>query len=230
MASPELKRVLERYRKLNEQASQAKSPEEVRAALDGAFGEFPSSDQVKCEPVTAGGVKAEWIASPDAAAERAILYLHGGGYAAGSIRTHRELAARLSQASAARCLVIDYRLAPEHPFPAAVEDAVAAYQWMLAQRVDPGKIAIAGDSAGGGLTIATMVALRDANAPLPAAGICISPWVDLEAAGETMVSKASEDPVVSREILLMFTNMYIGDRDPRMPLAAPLHADLHGLP
>jgi phosphinothricin tripeptide acetyl hydrolase len=229
--NPQLDRVMEQYRELARAAREARGPAEVRAALDRHFGAFPSAGAVKCEPVSAGGVKAEWISAPSADRGRVILYLHGGGYAAGSIASHRELGARLSKAAEARCLVADYRLAPENPFPAAVEDATAAYKWLLDdQHCRPERLAIAGDSAGGGLTVATMVALRDGRTPLPAAAACISPWVDLEATGGTAESNANLDPLVSREVLQMFTGMYLGDRDPRTPLASPLYADLHGLP
>jgi epsilon-lactone hydrolase len=227
----QLERVLEEYRDLARAARDAQSPAEVRAALDGHFSAFPSAAAVKCEPVSAGGVSAEWISAPTAERDRVILYLHGGGYAAGSIASHRELAARLSKAAAARCLVADYRLAPEHPFPAPVEDATAVYKWLLDdQHCRPERIAIAGDSAGGGLTIATLVALRDARLPLPAAAACISPWVDLAVTGATADSNADVDPLVSREVLQLFTQMYLGNRDPRTPLASPLYADLNGLP
>jgi monoterpene epsilon-lactone hydrolase len=229
--NPQLEKVMEQYRGLANSARDAKSPAEVRAALDRHFGAFPSASSVECEPVTAGGVKSEWIAAPNADRERVILYLHGGGYAAGSIASHREIAARLSKAASARCLVADYRLAPENPFPAAVDDACAVYKWLVDnQRCRPAKMAIAGDSAGGGLTVATLVALRDSGAPLPAAAACLSPWIDLEVTGASVDTNANVDPLVSREVLLMFTQMYVGDRNPRMPLASPLHADLHGLP
>lgn len=229
--NPQLERVMEQYRELARTAREAQGPAEVRAALDRQFGAFPSAGAVKCEPVSAGGVNAEWISAPNVNRERVILYLHGGGYAAGSIVSHRELVARLSKAAEARCLAADYRLAPENPFPAAVEDATAAYKWLLDnQRCRPERIAIAGDSAGGGLTVATMVALRDSRTRLPAAAACISPWVDLEVTGGTAESNADVDPLVSREVLQMFTQMYLGARDPRTPLASPLYADLRGLP
>jgi monoterpene epsilon-lactone hydrolase len=156
--------------------------------------------------------------------------LHGGGYTIGSVKTHRELISRVSRAADARVLAIDYRLAPEHPFPAAVEDATAAYRWLLEGGVDPTRIVIAGDSAGGGLTLAALVALRDAGNPLPAAGVCLSPWVDLEGVGESMTTRAEADPIVQREGLLEDAKAYLGDADPRTPLAAPLYADLTGLP
>jgi acetyl esterase/lipase len=147
------------------------SIEAVRSGFEQMGATFPVPPDVRCERVTAGTVNAEWVAAPGAAADRAVLYLHGGGYAIGSINTHRALAAALSRAAKARMLVIDYRLAPECPFPAAVEDATAAYRWMSKQGLSPRRTAIAGDSAGGGLTVATLVALRDAGDELPAAGV-----------------------------------------------------------
>ncbi|HEY6421388.1 MAG TPA: alpha/beta hydrolase [Candidatus Binataceae bacterium] len=191
---------------------------------------FPVDPQVKREPMQAGSVKAEWVTAPGATPGRAILYLHGGGYVLGSINTHRALAALISKAAQATVLVIEYRLAPEHPFPAAVEDSVAAYQWMLSTGLKPARIAVAGDSAGGGLTIATLVAIRDARLPMPAAGACMSPWVDLEGVGESMTTKAAVDPMVRKDDLVALGKLYLGGKDPRSPLAAPLYADLTGLP
>ena len=206
------------------------SVEEARAGFEQVTSMFPVDADIKREAVSAGGVKAEWVSAPDADAGRAVLYLHGGGYVIGSINTHRSLAARLSRASKARVLVIDYRLAPEHPHPAAVDDAVAAYRWMLGQGLKPARIVVAGDSAGGGLTVATLLAIRDAKLPLPAAGACLSPWVDLEGIGESMTTKASADPIVQKAGLLLMAAAYLGGKDPRTPLAAPLYADLSGLP
>ncbi len=206
------------------------SIQEQRAAMEAFAAQFQLPEDVRCEPVDAGGLPAEWIATPGAADERIIYYLHGGGYAIGSIKTHRELISRLSRAAGARALAIDYRLAPEHPFPAALDDATAAYRWLLSTGVDPAAIVIAGDSAGGGLTVATLVALRDAGDPLPAAAVCLSPWVDLEGIGDSMSTKAEVDPMVQREGLLKMAKAYLGDAHPRTPLAAPLYADLRGLP
>ncbi len=203
---------------------------ETRAGFEKMAGAFPVEADVKVEPVNAGGIKAEWITAPGADAGRAVLYLHGGGYVIGSINTHRSLAGRISRAAKARVLLIDYRLAPEHPFPAAVDDSVAAYRWMLSTGLKPARIAVAGDSAGGGLTIATLVAIRDAKLPLPAAGVGLSPWVDLEGIGESMQTKASVDPMVQRAGLLEMAKLYLGGKDARSPLAAPLYADLTGLP
>ena len=195
--------------------------------MAGVLGGAPDA---KCEPVDAGGVPAEWVAAPGIDAERAVLYLHGGGYAIGSLNTHRRLAYDISAASGARVLVIDYRLAPEHPFPAAVDDAAAAWRWMLAQGLDPKRIAIAGDSAGGGLTIATLVNLRDQKLGLPGCAVAISPWVDLEGLGASITGRAAQDPMVQKDGLLWMAGMYLAGKDAKTPLAAPLHADLKGLP
>jgi epsilon-lactone hydrolase len=204
--------------------------QETRANFEQMAGLFPVAADVKSEPVNAGGVKSEWVTAPGADAGRAVLYLHGGGYVIGSINTHRDLAARISRAAKARVLLIDYRLAPEHPFPAAVDDSVAAYGWMLAQGLGASRIAVAGDSAGGGLTVATLVAIRDAKLATPAAGVCLSPWIDLEGIGDSMKTKASVDPIVQKEGLLEMATHYLNGQNPRSPLAAPLYADLAGLP
>jgi monoterpene epsilon-lactone hydrolase len=206
------------------------SLEEKRAAMDALTSQFQLAEDVRCEPVDAGGVPAEWITTPEAVDQRVIYYLHGGGYMMGSINTHRELISRLSRAARARALAIDYRLAPENPFPAAVEDSTGAYRWLLSTGVEPARLVIAGESAGGGLTVATLVALRDAGDPLPAAAVCLSAWVDLEALGESMTTKADIDPTAQREMLLQMAKAYLGDAHPRTPLAAPLYADLRGLP
>jgi monoterpene epsilon-lactone hydrolase len=231
MGSPQLQQVFEQYKAFAQVAGQAKSPQELRAAFSAAFSAFPSAGEVKCEPVSANGVKAEWITANNAAPDRVILYLHGGGYVMGSIDTHRELVARLSKAAQARGLALEYRLAPENPFPAAVDDAITAYRWLLAQGYKPGRIVIAGDSAGGGLTISTLLAVRDLGAPAPAAGVCISPWVDFEAEGASMTSRAAQDPLVSREMILKIARMYVGENGSlREPLAAPINAVLNDLP
>ncbi len=209
---------------------QAPSLAAQRAGFEQMAGMFPVDADIKSEPVTANGVKSEWVSAPDADPGRAILYLHGGGYVIGSINTHRSLAGRLSRAAKARVLVIDYRLAPEHPFPAAVDDSLAAYRWMLARGLKPSRIAVSGDSAGGGLTAATLVAIKDAKLPMPAAGALISPWVDMEGIGESMSTKDSVDPMVHKDGLLGMAKAYLGGQNPRSPLAAPLYADLTGLP
>ncbi len=229
MASKELRAVIEAFKSRPAPGGDL-SIEEQRAALEASSTQFPLAQDVRCQPVDAGGVPAEWVTTPESVEERVIYYLHGGGYVVGSVNTHRELASRLARAAKARGLIIGYRLAPENPFPAAVEDAVAAYLWLVSSVVDPARVVIAGESAGGGLTVATLLALRDAGEPLPAAAVCISPWVDLECLGESIVTKADVDPLLQRDSLLMMARTYLGDADPRAPLASPIHADLTGLP
>ena len=228
MASEQLKAIIEVIRK--RPVHTELDIEERRSEMEVAFSRFQVAADIRCEPVDAGGIPAEWVTAPGAPQERTIYYLHGGGYASGSINAHREMVSRLSRATGTRVLLIDYRLAPENPFPAAVQDATAAYRWLLSTGVNPDGVVIAGESAGGGLTMATLVALRDAGDPLPAAAIAISPWVDMEASGESMTTKADIDPLVSRDGILLYAKAYLGDADPRTPLAAPLYADLHGLP
>lgn len=204
---------------------------ESRAGFEKMAGFLGGAADARCEKVDADGVPSEWVAAASGIdAGRAILYLHGGGYAIGSLETHRRLAFDISAASGARVLLIDYRLAPEHPFPAAVEDATKAWQWLKRQGYSSAKLAIAGDSAGGGLTLATLVNLRDKKLDLPACAAVLSPWVDLEGLGTSITSRAAQDPMVQKDGLLWMAGMYLGNQDARTPLAAPLYADLAGLP
>ena len=226
MASKELQTVLDLLK--SRPAMEELSIEEMRANMEA--GQFPLEPDVRCEPVDAGGVPAEFVSTPESDEGRVLYYLHGGGYVGGSISTHREMASRLARAAKARVLLIDYRLAPENPFPAAVEDAVTGYRWLLSSGVKPGRVVIAGESAGGGLTAATLVALRDKGEPLPAAAVCVSPWADMECSGESMVTRADADPLIQRDVILEMAKAYLGDKDPRTPLASPIYANLTGLP
>jgi phosphinothricin tripeptide acetyl hydrolase len=203
---------------------------ERRAQYERAEKVFPTPSDVKVERVNTPVVPAEWLRPPSAEPGRVVLYLHGGGYVIGSPRSHRHLAAAIAGAAGASALLLDYRLAPEHPFPAAVEDATAAYRWLLDQAIAPERIVIAGDSAGGGLTVATLLALREARVPLPAGGVCISPWVDLTCSGASYGTKADADPIVGRSGVEEMARAYLGATPPRTPLASPLFADLRGLP
>ena len=191
---------------------------------------FCAPGEASFDPVLAGGVPCAWIAAPGVRSDRAIVYFHGGGFQVGSLQSHRELMALLSAAAGVRVLGVAYRLAPEHPFPAAVDDAVAAYRWLLDQAIAPERIVIAGDSAGGGLTVATLLALRDGSTPLPAGGVCISPWVDLTCSAASYRTKAEADPIVQSGPIEEMARAYLGYRDRRTPLASPLFADLRGLP
>jgi monoterpene epsilon-lactone hydrolase len=199
---------------------------ERRRVMDANAQAFPLDSTIKREQVSVNGVPAEWTTSPGADAERVVLYLHGGGYVFGSILSHRHLVAEIGRVAGCRTLAIDYRLAPEHPFPAPIEDTVAAHRWLLAQGIEARHITIAGDSAGGGLVVAAMVAIKEAGLPQPACGWAISPWVDMEALGETYTTLAAIDPTVSRETINEIARIYLAGADPRSPLAAPIYADL----
>jgi epsilon-lactone hydrolase len=200
-----------------------------RKDMDARALEYKIASDVTVEPVTANGVRAEWTSTPNDARDAALMWLHGGGYVIGSLVSHRHVVSEAGRAGKVWGLALDYRLAPEHPFPAAVEDAVSGYRYLLSRGIRPGRIAIAGDSAGGGLVVAAMVAIRDAGLAQPACGWCISPWVDMEAMGDSMSSRAAADPMVQREPLLEMARLYLGGADPRSPLAAPIYADLKGL-
>ncbi|MDO9460834.1 MAG: alpha/beta hydrolase [Alphaproteobacteria bacterium] len=228
MAGNELKAVVEMIRGIV--ANPNATIQEQRASFENSMGMMPTPPNTKVTPVKVDGIPAEWVESPSARADHAILYLHGGGYVIGSPVTHRSLAGKLSETSKARVLVIDYRMAPENPFPAAVDDAVKAYRWLLAQGVSPAKLAISGDSAGGGLTLATLVALRDAKVALPKAVAMLSPWTDLTGDSQTMVSRAEKDPMVQKPGLMAMGALYLNGKDAKTPLASPLFADLRALP
>ena len=228
--TPELDQVIALASELGDYDDSQGTIEGFRRSLERLTDNFSFEGAASFERVNAGGVPAEWVSAEGSAADRAVLYLHGGGYIIGSVRTHRVLMAGLSQASGARVLGLEYRLAPEHPFPAPVEDAVAAYRWLLAEGYDAANIAVAGDSAGGGLTVSVMVQLRYLGLPMPGAAVCFSPWVDLEGVGESMDANAEIDPMVQREGLSFMAEVYLGGCNPRAPLAAPLYADLQGLP
>jgi epsilon-lactone hydrolase len=206
---------------------------ERRAAFESVASPAPPGTTV--EPVDAGGVPAEWVIAAGVDSARVLLYLHGGAYQAGSPATLRRMIALISAAAQARVLSVGYRLAPEHPFPAAVDDAQTAYRFLLSRDAshggtDPAAIAIAGDSAGGGLTLATLVALRDAGDPLPAAAVAMSPWTDLALTSESLSTRADIDVIIKPDGMRGDAATYLAGADPRHPYASPLYADLHGLP
>lgn len=204
--------------------------EERRARMERLAKLSPPVQGTESEAVDAGGVLAEWVGGPGVRESHAVLYAHGGGYYAGSLSTHRGLASRISLEVDARLLVVDYRLAPEHPFPAALEDVTRAYRWLLSKGFSPDRIAMAGDSAGGGLTVAAMLALKTSGEPLPAAGVCLSPWFDLALRGESLRAKASVDPILRPADLPFTVRCYLGASDPETPTASPLYGDLTDLP
>lgn len=182
------------------------------------------------QPVDAGGISSEWMDMPLVDRGRVVLWLHGGGYNAGSPKIYRKMAAHMSKAAHARVLVPDYRLAPEHVFPAAVKDALVVYGWLLQQGFEARNVVIGGDSAGGGLTLSTLLALREAGAELPRMAVLLSPWTDLSCSSPTYERLRKLDPIIDKEGLAGAGRMYAGDRDPRDPMASPMFADLRGLP
>jgi len=207
------------------------TPDEMRAGYDNwATTNFPTPHEVRTEEVDADGVPCVWASMPGTSSERTIFYLHGGGYVVGSPTGYRGLAAALSQAADARVLLIDYRLAPENPHPAAVQDATTAYRWLVKEEADPASTAVAGDSAGGGLALALLTTLRDAGDRLPAALVCLSPWADMSLSAASIDNRAELDPIVSRGLLENMAGAYLMGQDPQTASASPLFADLSGLP
>jgi epsilon-lactone hydrolase len=228
MPSPEYERYTQMLRT---------SPKMIEMPLDrqraaGEHAEDLSAEPrgITYEPVDTGTVGAVWATAEHVAEDRALLYLFGGGYVIGSPHSRRKFSGHLVHAAGCRVLVPDYRLAPEHPFPAAVEDSSAAYRYLLGQGFPPERLAVAGESSGGGLTMATLVALRNAGTPLPATAVVMSPWVDLACSGETMRTLASVDLTATEAGLRRMAGQYLAGRDPHEPLASPLYADLTGLP
>lgn len=203
---------------------------EMRAKMAEATALAPAPENTTIQPVLAGRAPAEWTDADGVRTDAAIVYLHGGGYTMGNLDSHRNLVAGLSRAAGVRCLSVDYSLAPENPFPAAIEDAVAAVQYAHEQGIAPERLIIAGDSAGGGLTAAALIALRDRGITLPAAGVLISPWLDLTQSGSTMDALEDMDPLCSRSLLERCSAAYLNGEEAKAPLASPLFADLRGLP
>ncbi len=191
---------------------------------------FDIPPDARIEEVDENGVHGLTITARDASSDRLVMHLHSGGYVMGSSTAYRNFGCRLSEATRATVFLADYRLAPEHPYPAAVDDAVAAFRW-CGRRRDASSTIISGDSAGGGLAIATLLALRDAGAKLPAAGIAISPLLDLAGEGDSMRTNAKTDPLIDRTMVVEMGKVYIGDIDPHQhPLASPLWGKHHDLP
>ena len=180
--------------------------------------------------INAGGVPGELVATPASRPDRHVLFLHGGGYVTGSPALYRNFTWRIATAARARVVAIDYRLAPEHPFPAALDDALAACRWLLAGVADPQRTAILGDSAGGGLALALLLKLRDIGLELPAAAVALSPWTDLALTGTSFSLNVKSDPMLNAADARLFAGCYLAGADPRNPYASPLYGDPAGLP
>ena len=201
-----------------------------RAQFEAQRALIPLPADVQVEAITAGSVAAEWVSTSESDEHQVVLYIHGGGFVWGSCASCRVVAATFSRVAQARVLVLDYRLAPEHPFPAAPQDCLAAYQWLLDSGVSPEHLMVVGDSAGGGLVLALLVQLAQAALPQPAGAVLISPWLDLTLSGDSYTRNAQADFMESRDLLLEMLQHYLGAYDPRSPLVSPLFADVSGLP
>nr|MDO8079407.1 alpha/beta hydrolase [Candidatus Freyarchaeota archaeon] len=191
---------------------------------------YPIPKNVKVEPINAGGISAEWQTVPGAMKDRVLFYIHGGGMVLGSTNSHRVFTTTLGQLTKMCVLSVNYRLAPEHPYPAPLEDCTAAYKWLLSTGIKPKNIVIAGDSAGGNLTLTTLVKLRNDGIPLPAGAVCLSPSTDYTGSNDAFWENAETDPVLADIGLFWWIPAYLGGADPSDPLVSPLHADLKGLP
>ncbi len=201
-----------------------------RARINALGSHYTVPADVRIEAVSANGVAAEWTTTPAADTSRVVMFLHGGGYVSGSIGSHRHMVAQLGREAQARTLALDYQLAPEHPFPAALEDTLAGYRFLLEQGIAPQRIALCGESAGGGLALAAMISLRDAGEPLPACAWLSSPWTDLAQSGETMTTKNDVDPLIHKSYLDELAAAYLHHTGVRNPLVSPIYAELHSLP
>lgn len=203
---------------------------ERRQRMDEICAVDPPPADVVYTPAAVGAIPAEWSLAPGADATRVLLYLHGGGYCSGSIASHRGLVGRIGREAGIRTLALGYRLAPENPCPAALLDALAAYGFLRSEGYEPEQIVVGGDSAGGGLTLATLLALREEGSPMPAGAWLVSPWVDLAMTGASMEEEDAIDPLIHGDYLRGLAGAYLGGRDARDERASPLYADLAGMP
>ncbi|MEO0961706.1 MAG: alpha/beta hydrolase [Pseudomonadota bacterium] len=203
---------------------------ERRAIVDENATTFPTSPDIEIAPVDAAGVSCEWQTPPGIKGNKCLLYFHGGGYAFGSAKSHRHLTSKIAQLAGMRCLSVNYRLAPENPFPAPVDDALTVYRWLLDQGIAAGNIALGGDSAGGGLAVALMLKARDEGLPLPSAAVLLCPWTDLGCDRPSYTSRAQVDPSITQAGIQASAKAYLNGADIKTPLASPVYANLAGLP
>ena len=232
MASPQAeaaKAMIAAFREAMAGTDSVPSLEEQRDGLSMMGSSATLPEGVAVSEAYAGGCRAYWHDPAGCAKDRVVMYVHGGGYMGGSPKTHERLVSHIAKAAGCRALNVDYRLAPEHPHPAAVEDATAAYRWLLAQGYRPEHIAISGDSAGGGLTLATLLSIKQNGLPQPAAAVPLSPWTDMEVSGASFETNAANDLMIQRDATKSTAAMFLGEADPRDPLASPLHGDYRGI-
>ncbi|MEM8564055.1 MAG: alpha/beta hydrolase [Pseudomonadota bacterium] len=231
MSLSQLNAVIERIDAVKSHWSEETDIDTMRADLEGLHTSFEGVATAVVEAVDANGVAAEWVHVPEAGASKDILYLHGGGFAVCSAKSHRHFAGWLAAAAGARLLVVDYRLVPEFCFPHQLADAQSAYSWLIAQGIDPSSICVAGDSAGGGLALALIAKLKDEGEPLPACACLISAWADMLCSGDSYRSLEEVDPVASTDMAIDMGLAYVSDAiDPAHPYASPINADYSGFP
>jgi len=205
--------------------------DERRRRIDEVGAVWPVADDIKLDPVDLGGVPGEWSIAPGSDVSRVLMFFHGGGYCSGSICSHRRLVTEAGRAARRRTLAVGYRLAPEHPFPAALDDALLAWRFLRNQGVTSDRVAIGGDSAGGGLTVALINQLREVSKEQPACAWLLSPWTDLTMSGATLAGKDADDPLIHKAYLRELADAYLpAGMDRKDPRVSPLYADLHGLP
>jgi acetyl esterase/lipase len=226
MASQQLQALLEGMRAAGPYEGDLLSMRKMMSRMPA----YPKPDDMTWEKTDAAGTPAMWLNPDNGEPGRVIVYLHGGGYSTGRVEKYLALGSHLARAARARVLAVDYRLAPEHPFPAAIEDALAAYRFARSSGYAPEQIALAGDSSGGGLVLGTLIELRDRGEPMPRTAICLCPWTDLTLSGASLESNADRDPMIRKSTLTMMAQAYLGELDRRTPTASPLFADLAGLP
>lgn len=229
MSNPQLEPIIRGFRELHAGWDRNTSIETMRAQWDAFLSAMAIPAHL--EDVKVENVRCRWVWRGDSTRSRLIMFLHGGGYQIGSLRSHHNIMARLAESSGHHVLGVDYRLAPEHRFPAPIADALAVYEWLLKQGFRGCDISLCGDSAGGGLAVALVVLLKERKLPLPAAIVAMSPWADMEALGESFELRADQDPVTQRGVIQLMARTYLGKTGNRRdPLASPVHGDLVGLP
>ncbi len=203
--------------------------QQYRALLEKSASMFKIDTTVHYEKVNLDSVQAAWITPPNFTDEKVVLYLHGGGFIAGSINSHRDLVTRIAKASRAKVLIIDYRLAPEHKFPAGLNDAFNSYKWLLNNKISPENIVVAGDSAGGGLALSLLLLIKEKGLAVPGAAVFLSPWVDLECRGKSHLKNKEKDPMLNHDMLFSTAKFYADNNKLSNPLISPLNGDLSGL-
>jgi len=223
-----LKNIIEA--KLKNPYTENKTIDQLRKETEDAGNKIPLPKRTKFKRVSVGNIDAEWITCGEFESDKIFMFMHGGGYYRGSIASTRATVARISAEAKVRCLSIEYRLAPEHPFPAAIDDTYTAYNWLLKEGVNPKNIIVSGQSAGGGLCLALLLKLKEKKIVQPKGAVALSPWTDLTQSGKTMKINADVDPVISKKYLDRMANLYLAKTPNTSPLASPLYGELSGLP